>query len=76
MQTHLTGQGSETLQDFRLLFGHDCLAKNLYRTGLFPYPYSTLCDQREGMEQNHLLRCPALPEISESKNTGGKKPTG
>lgn len=45
---------------FRLLTGHDCLAKHLNRIGILPSPLCPLCDLQEEMDQDHLPQCPAL----------------
>lgn len=51
---------SEAIAIFRLLSGHDCLAKLIYHIELFSYRYCILSDQRQEMDQHHLLRCTAL----------------
>jgi hypothetical protein len=46
--------------NLNLLSVHDCLAKRLYRVGLWPLPYCTLCGQRAEMDERHLLKYTAL----------------
>ncbi|XP_015913639.2 uncharacterized protein [Parasteatoda tepidariorum] len=46
---------------FRLATGHDSLSKHLYRIKIFSSPFCPLCNLQEGMDANHLRRCPALP---------------
>ena len=45
---------------FRLLTGHDCLAKHLYRFGIFRSPSCVLCRESAEMDGDHLLKCAAL----------------
>ncbi|GFX75157.1 RNase H domain-containing protein [Trichonephila clavipes] len=45
---------------FRLTTGHDCLLKHLHRIHVAQASFCTLCDFREGMDADHILRCPAL----------------
>lgn len=49
---------------FRLISGHDCLRKHLYRINVTPDSFCTLCDLKEDMDLLHLRRCPALPHTS------------
>jgi len=56
---------SGAVANFRLLPGHNCLAKCLYHIGLFPLPYSSLCDDPSPF----LLGCVALSLTSESQGT-------
>jgi hypothetical protein len=51
---------SEAVAIFRLLSGQDCLAKLIYHIELFSCRYCILSDQRQEMDQHHLLRCTAL----------------
>ncbi|XP_071043064.1 uncharacterized protein [Parasteatoda tepidariorum] len=47
---------------FRLETGHDCLAKHLYRIGIFGSPMCTLCNQNFEMDKDHLLSSSSLNE--------------
>lgn len=48
---------------FRLITGHDCLAKHLNRIGIYPSPLCPLCDLQEEMDQDHLQICPATASV-------------
>nr|CUU98502.1 hypothetical transcript [Hymenolepis microstoma] len=66
----------EAVAEFKLRTGHDCLAKNPHRIGVYAQPTCLLCDLQEEMEKTHLMRCPTdndkNPEILESqKSTNG-----
>ena len=45
---------------FRLLTGHDCLAKHLNRFGIFGSPNCVLCRETVDMDGDHLLKCAVL----------------
>ena len=47
---------------FRLLTGHDCLAKHLHRIGILQSPNCPLCSLNEEMDHHHLRKCPAVPK--------------
>lgn len=47
---------------FRLETGHDCLAKHLYRIGVYSSPLCTLCNQNIEMDKDHLQNCTSLNE--------------
>ncbi|XP_015917597.1 uncharacterized protein [Parasteatoda tepidariorum] len=53
---------STAVAAFRLETGHDCLAKHLYRIGIFSSPMCTLCNQNFEMDKDHLLSCSSLNE--------------
>lgn len=48
---------------FRLISGHDCLRKHLYRISVTPYSNSIcpLCDRKEDIDLLHLRKCHDLP---------------
>ncbi|KAJ4441440.1 hypothetical protein ANN_11295 [Periplaneta americana] len=45
---------------FRLATGHDCLAKHLYRIGIYQSPNCPLCNSNEEMDSEHLKICASL----------------
>jgi hypothetical protein len=54
----LANTRTKVFANFRLLSGHDCLAKHLYHIGSFPHPYH-ICDQ-EQVDRHRLVGCTAV----------------
>nr|XP_021001393.2 uncharacterized protein LOC110282416 [Parasteatoda tepidariorum] len=50
----------EAVAQFRLHTGHDCLAAHLFRLGLAPDPYCSLCMSQAVLDGSHILCCRAL----------------
>nr|XP_015920017.1 uncharacterized protein LOC107449098 [Parasteatoda tepidariorum] len=53
---------STAVAALRLETGHDCLAKHLYRIGIFGSPMCILRNQNFEMDKDHLLSCSSLNE--------------
>ncbi|KAJ4444457.1 hypothetical protein ANN_06249 [Periplaneta americana] len=45
---------------FRLAIGHDCLAKNLHRIGIYQSPNCPLCNSNQEMDSEHLKICASV----------------
>jgi ribonuclease HI len=56
---------------FRLLTGHDLLAKHLHRIGITESSTCSLCGGAE-QDREHLMRCPSLKDDIEALPTGMK----
>ncbi|KAJ4438047.1 hypothetical protein ANN_13986 [Periplaneta americana] len=47
---------------FRLAIGHDCLAKHLYRIGIYQSPNCPLCNSNQEMDSEHLKTCASVAD--------------
>ncbi|KAJ4430740.1 hypothetical protein ANN_19331 [Periplaneta americana] len=45
---------------FRLVTGHDCLAKHLHRIGIYQSPNCPLCNSNQEMDSEHLKICASV----------------
>ncbi|XP_042901566.1 uncharacterized protein [Parasteatoda tepidariorum] len=50
----------DAVATFRLLTGHDCLGKHLYRIGIYDHPQCQLCGSGAPMNREHLHCCKRL----------------